>query len=113
MNYRNIFAAALLAACSALAAPSVLLAQSFSSSQDLIDTDAAAGNGNTSVTSTPATPAPAARPFSRIAFGGGIGLRGIQFSMTNNLNRYLNLRTSGNLFRYSTNFTASGIGADA
>ena len=33
--------------------------------------------------------------------------------MSNNLNQHLNLRTSGNLFKYSTNFTASGIGADA
>ncbi len=33
--------------------------------------------------------------------------------MTTNLNPHFNLRTSGNLFNYSTNFTASGIGANA
>jgi len=33
--------------------------------------------------------------------------------MTTNLNPHFNLRTSGNIFNYSTNFTASGIGANA
>lgn len=53
------------------------------------------------------------RPFSKIAFGAGFSPLGVQLSMTTNLNQHLNLRTSGNLFNYSTNFTASGIGADA
>src|SRR4051794_33485544 len=113
MNYRKLFAAALLAACSLLGAPSALVAQSFSSSQDFVGSDGGTGSGHSSVAPPPAPSAPAARPFSRIALGGGITPLGIQFSMSNNLNSHLNLRTSGNLFKYSTNFTASGISADA
>jgi hypothetical protein len=107
VNYRNLFAAALLAASSAL------LAQSFSSSRDLMDSEPGLGGGHASVSPAPVASAPAARPFSRVALGGGITPLGIQLSMTNNLNQHLNLRSSGNLFKYSTDFTSSGISADA
>src|SRR6266567_230653 len=106
MNYRKLFAAALLAASSAL------VAQSFSSSQDFT-ADAVPGGSNTMVAPVPTRSALAARQFSKVALGGGISPLGIQLSMTTNLSPHLNIRTSGNLFNYSTNFTASGIGADA
>jgi hypothetical protein len=54
-----------------------------------------------------------ARPFSQVAFGGGISPLGIQLSLTTNLTQHFNLRSTGNVFGYSTNFTTSGIGADA
>ena len=38
---------------------------------------------------------------------------GIQLSLTSNLSSHLNVRSVGNLFNYSTNFTTSGIGANA
>ncbi len=38
---------------------------------------------------------------------------GIQVSLTTNLNSHLNVRPWGSFFNYSTNFTASGIGANA
>ena len=38
---------------------------------------------------------------------------GIQLSMTTNLTPHFNVRTTGGFFNYSTDFTASGIGADA
>ena len=73
----------------------------------------AAGSGGAAIAPAPAVSSPSARPFSKVAFGGGISPLGIQLSMTTNLNPHLNLRTTGNLFNYSTDFTASGIGANA
>jgi len=95
------------------AASSALFAQESSSTFRLIDSDTIPGGGNTFVSPAPATSAPSARPFSKVAFGVGISPLGVQLSMTTNLNPHLNLRNTGNLFNYSTNFTASGIGADA
>lgn len=45
------------------------------------------------------------KPFSSIAFGGGISLMGVNMQASTNLNRYLNLRGTGNYF----NYTASNI----
>jgi hypothetical protein len=96
-----------------LTASSVLFAQSSSSSLNYVDPNAEPPAGHAAVSPAPAPSAAPARAFSKVAFGGGISLMGIQLSMTTNLNPHFNLRTSGNLFNYSTNFTASGIGANA
>src|SRR5947207_10905537 len=96
-----------------LAASSALVAQESSSLFSFVDSDAVPGAGNSAVAPAAATSAPSARPFSKVAFGVGLSPLGVQLSMTTNLNPHLNLRTSGNLFNYSTNFTTSGIGADA
>jgi hypothetical protein len=45
------------------------------------------------------------KPFSSIAFGGGMSLMGVNMQASTNLNRYLNLRGTGNFF----NYTASNI----
>jgi hypothetical protein len=95
------------------AATSALFAQETSSSFRLIDADAVPGTGTSAVAPAPASSAPSASRFSKVAFGVGLSPLGVQLSMTTNLNPHLNLRSSGNLFNYSTNFTASGIGADA
>ncbi len=106
-KYRNYIAAAVLTVSTALSA------QSFSSSQDFTTPDATGGS-NATIAPVPALAAPSARPFSKIAFGGGVSaMQGIQFSATTYLNPHFNLRATGNVFNYSTNFTASGIGADA
>jgi hypothetical protein len=107
MNYRTLFASALLAASSAL------VAQSFSSSQDFTDTTASARGSSAAIAPAPVPALPSTRPFSKIALGTGISPLGIQLSMSTNLNAHLNLRTTGNLFNYGTNFTASGIAANA
>ena len=108
MKYITFFAAVLLAASSAL------VAQSFSSSLDYTDSDALPGSAShTAVAPAPATSALPARPFSKVAFGTGLSPLGIQLSVTTNLYPHLNLRTTGNVFNYSTNFTTSGIGANA
>lgn len=43
------------------------------------------------------------KPFSRVAFGGGISLMGVNMQAATNVNRYLNLRGTGNLFNYTVN----------
>jgi hypothetical protein len=43
------------------------------------------------------------RPFSRVAFGGGISLMGVNLQAATNVNRYLNLRGTGNVFNYTVN----------
>lgn len=106
MKYTNLFAVALLSASS------VLIAQSSSSSLDYVDSNSEPPAGHAAI-AAPVPSASPARPFSKVAFGGGISPLGIQLSMTTYLNPHFNLRTTGNVFNYSTNFTASGIGANA
>jgi hypothetical protein len=109
----KLFASALLAFSS------VLIAQSYSSlrdssSQDFTDEYGTPGGSHTAVAPVaPVTSTPTAPHFSKMAFGGGISPLGIQLSMTTNLSQHFNLRSTGNVFAYSTNFTTSGIGADA
>lgn len=73
---------------------------------------------------TPPEPPPAAqtqvqnapvelRPFSRMALGAGVSPLGIGMEAVTDLNQHLNLRFTGNVFNYSTSFTASGIPATA
>jgi len=102
----GLFATALLLASSALSA------QSFSSLRDFMDSEGAP-DGHSAVAPSPPIPVPSTRPFSKVALGGGISPLGIQLAMTTNLNQHFNLRSTGNVFGYSTNFTTSGIGADA
>jgi len=43
------------------------------------------------------------KPFSAVAFGGGMSLMGVNLQAATNLNRYLNLRGTGNVFDYTVN----------
>lgn len=43
------------------------------------------------------------RPFSAVAFGGGMSLMGVNLQASTNMNRYLNLRGTGNFFNYTAN----------
>jgi hypothetical protein len=43
------------------------------------------------------------KPFSRVAFGGGMSALGVNLSMATNLNKFMNLRGTGNLFNYTAN----------
>lgn len=96
----------------ALSAGSALLAQQpYSSSMALVDnTDGgSAASGVRPGVLAPNT-ASAPRPFSRFALGGGISPMGVTMNATTNLNRYMNLRTVGNVFNYSVNnFTTNGF----
>ena len=108
MNYRKHFATVAL-----LTVSSVVFAQS--SSSTYVDSDALPGGGGGHAMVAPATTYPSSPTgaFSKVAFGAGLSPLGVQLSMTTNLNQHLNVRTSGSVFNYSTNFTASGIGANA
>ena len=70
------------------------------------------GSANTSGVA-PAAVAPM-RPFSKLAFGGGIGIMGINLQAATNINRNSNVRLSGNVYSYTVNditsngFTAGG-----
>lgn len=43
------------------------------------------------------------KPFSRVALGGGISLMGINMQVATNIDRYLNVRGTGNFFDYTVN----------
>ena len=106
-----------LIAVALLIASSTLFSQSSSSLVSYLDSEAIPGAGHSAV-APEQTPAPAItswspRPFSRVAFGAGFSPLGVQMALTTNLNQHFNLRSTGNLFSYSTSFTTSGIPANA
>lgn len=43
------------------------------------------------------------KPFSALAIGGGMSLMGVNLQAATNMNRYLNLRGTGNFFNYTAN----------
>lgn len=85
--------------------------------QQTVFSSSAAGpdenNPAATVETRPAVAAPV-KPFSRLAFGGGISMMGINLQAATNVHRFANLRVSGNVFSYSVNditsngFTANG-----
>lgn len=97
-----------------LTAPSVLVAQSYSSSAPIVasesDPDGGAGRAPLSMRGSSGG---YGGPASHIGFGGGISPLGIQMQMATNLTGHLNLRATGNFFNYTANFTSNGIAADA
>ncbi len=96
----------------ALGASSGLFAQSYSSSY--VDTGADPGGGHMiTQAASPVYPGPSMRPFSNVAFGVGISPLGVQLQTTTNLFPHVNLRAGSSLLGYSTNFTTSGIPANA
>jgi len=95
-----------------LSAAAALAAQSSSSSLTLIDSVVPDGGGGGAVHSMRTMPSATrvTKPFSRVAFGGGVSPLGISMSMATNLNRHVNLRSTGNLFNYTiNNFTTNGF----
>jgi hypothetical protein len=110
VNYTRLAASVAL-----LAASSLLLAQSSSSSRAYLDTaEADAPAAGRAAVTPPAEPAGISPrpPFSKIAIGTGVSPLGIEISLTTNLHEHLNLRTTGNIFSYSTIYTSNGIPAD-
>jgi hypothetical protein len=110
VNYTRLAASVAL-----LAASSLLLAQSSSSSLAYLDgaEGGAPAAGRAAVT-PPVEPAGISPrpPFSKIAIGTGFSPLGFQISLTTNLHAHLNLRTTGNIFGYSTTYTSDGIPVD-
>jgi hypothetical protein len=63
-----------------------------------------------SVTAPARSTLPALKPFSHLALGGGIGIMGINLQAATNINRYSNLRVTGNIFNYTVdNITSNGF----
>jgi hypothetical protein len=67
---------------------------------------------DSAVVTTKPAPEPL-KPFSRFALGGGIGIGGINLQAATNLNRYSNVRVSGNVFSYTVNdISTNGFAAN-
>jgi hypothetical protein len=104
-----------LSLCAVLVATAAALsAQSSSSSLNLVDASATASGGAV----RPATLAPKkvafGGPFSHFAISGGVSFMGASVSTATNLNRYMNLRASGNLFNYTVdNISTNGFNVNA
>jgi hypothetical protein len=96
-----------------LLASLTLTAQSTSSSPDPSAPASNAGsNPGNSGLSTKGTRKvnPPLRPFSRLALSGGVSAMGINVQAATNMNRYLNLRATGNYLNYSlNNITVNGL----
>lgn len=102
---RNI----LLLTLAVLVASAALVAQSTSAPQGQ------QASRNTAVNSKTAHKAKkeveSLKPFSQLAFSGGIGLMGVNLQAATNLNKYLNLRGTGNVLTYTaSNINVSNFG---
>jgi len=106
-------AAALLFAA-LVAAPLAIAAQTLGFSSSLVAEEASL-DGNGSAVAPPIRPYVGGdRPFSRVAFGGGISPLGINMQTAMNLNRHMNLRGTGNVFQYTNNsISTNGFNIDA
>jgi hypothetical protein len=101
-----------VASITVLLAASSLAAQSSFESSSLI-ADGSNTTGGTYRPTATVRNGPIYGPFSRVAIGGGVGTFGPGLQITTNINRHLNVRTTGNVLYYSTNFTDSGFNANA
>ena len=77
-----------------------------------------ASNSSAVQTTRPTNPAntslDTSKPFSRLALGGGISTLGINLQAATNINRYANLRVSGNIFSHTVNdISSNGFTANA
>jgi hypothetical protein len=93
--------------CSVLCLTLVLFTGSaalFAQSSSLSGEQAMLSEPATSVSSLATKPIDSTvRPFSRLAFGGGVSPLGINMQAAVNASRYINLRGVGNLFNYTVN----------
>jgi len=105
----------LLSVCATmLMATCALMAQSFSSSSSLVVAEPSAENGGGQVVSPVRSGSGSLKPLSHIAVGAGFSPLGINLMAATNLNRYLNLRATGNVFNYTaSNISANGFDVDA
>jgi hypothetical protein len=86
-----------------------------SSLTPMVDPAVADGGGGGQVLASPLRGATGGTvPLTRFAVGGGISSMGINLQVATNLNRYMNLRASGNTFNYTANnITTNGFTVDA
>jgi hypothetical protein len=105
-------ALSLLLSFAIAAAPSVLIAQTPVSHPTLVDEDALADGAAGQATPVRNVPA-AAGPFSRVALGVGVSPLGMGLQLATNISSHFNLRGTGNIFKYTDNFTTNGFNASA
>jgi hypothetical protein len=88
--------------------------------------DGAGDGGSMSETLTGTSGGNTSRPFSRVAFGGGVSPLGINLMAATDINRHMNLRLTGNTFKYTVsdistngfnvgaalNLASAGVSAD-
>jgi hypothetical protein len=119
LGYSRLFLAAALTAGLSLGVVNgtTASAQAFASSAEMpawsftTTTDSA---GASSVQPGIVTGEPAYRPFSHLAFGGGISPLGVGLQTVTDINRHLNLRFTGNVFSYSpNNISTEGFSVNA
>lgn len=97
-----------------LSVASVLSAQSSSSSLAMMNSLEPDGSAAVQSSRTIAKTASMGRPFSSIAIGGGFSPLGINVSVATNVNRYINLRGVGSVFKYTVNnISTNGFNVDA
>ncbi len=104
---------ALVIAIGLLTAPVALMAQTSGTSSSLFAENAGPEGGVTRGASSIAAASVTPGPFSRIAIGGSVSPLGPGVQITTYVNSHLNVRASGNMLRYSTNFTTNGFTANA
>ena len=103
----------LLLCVALLAASSAIFAQSSSSSSSLVSPDLTGADGAQAVPAVGRSGGASAKPLSRVSLGVGVSPLGIGMQISTNLNQHFNLRGTGNIFNYSTDFTTNGINANA
>ncbi len=94
-------------------APAALFAQAYSTSSSLFADGVEAGGGVFRGISSAPSVSLAPAPFSRLAVGASVSPFGPGLQVTSYVASVINLRGSGNLFRYSTNLTTNGFNANA
>ena len=105
---------ALFLSIALMAAPVSVAAQSFSSSQNQVAAGSGAEGGAGQAAPSMRGGTGFGGPFSRFALGGGISPLGINLMAATNLNRYMNLRATGNVFKYTeTGISTNGFNVDA
>jgi hypothetical protein len=102
-----------MAAISTLTVPAALFGQGYGTSSGLFAENAEAGGGITRGISSLPTTSVSPAPFSRLSVGARVSPFGPGVQVTTYVASHVNLRVTGNLFRYSTNFTTSGFNANA
>jgi hypothetical protein len=94
-----------------LVASTALVAQTRSGPRDPQVSGNDQGSANTAASTRYARKQAAPiKPFSRLAFGGGISAMGVNMQAAVNANRYINLRGTGNFFNYTvSNIKTNGL----
>ena len=97
-----------------IAAPAMLMAQSSTSYSDLNTVQSNPQRTATQPSSRMKSSSVTVKPLSRVALSGGVSLMGVNMQAATNLNRYLNVRGTGNFLNYTVNnISTNGFNVNA